>query len=100
MEPIQPILPIPAWWATLNTVTWLLFLVVFLAAAGAFTLALAHAIVPSLTATRQAPSQLISIRPMVYGLSAILLILAAFALYLATVQAYEVLLPIYNSIWM
>lgn len=77
MEHANPVQIAPAQWEQLYTLTMLFFTLVLVGATGAFSLGLAHAIIPSLQMTREAPAKLVSLRPLFYVLAAVFLIGAA-----------------------
>jgi hypothetical protein len=103
---MQPLPITTAQWQALETATWLLFLQVFLAGLGAFSLAAAVIILPSLQATQAASyeknatlARLFPLRPL-FLVGAVVLLGGAVAALVATLWVmYPTLVAIYPRIW-
>ena len=98
MEHINPNPITPAQWETLYTLTLLFFTLVLVGATGAFSFGLAHAIIPSLTLTREASPRLVSFRPIFYA-GAIVFLVAALAIIAYGISLLGVLWEIYPVRW-
>jgi hypothetical protein len=82
-------------WAQAGRVLDLLYLFAGLAIAGATAFALAHAVIPSLAASGEAPRPVVALRRVFYPLFAVALVMALYALWRALAVALELVRAMY-----
>jgi hypothetical protein len=89
----------PEWWEAIGRALIYLYLFVGLALTGAFAFLLAHATIPSLVTSAEAPGAALAFRRVLYPVCAAALALAGYALAQALHVAVDVLRQIYPRFW-
>jgi hypothetical protein len=86
-------------WSQISRLLIFLFLFTGLGLTSALGFLLAHAILPSLVASRDAPPALATLRLLAYPIAAAALLLTAYALVRALGLAGDLMLHIYPRLW-